>query len=662
AVIAIGQFAEAQRAVSLRLGQGIAGNVAQTGLAEVVNYPLQDPRVLHVPGTEDDEDREAIIFAPLTAREKVTGVMGVWRDKLLNGPFTQSDLEFTVGLSQQAAIAIENARLFKEAQEARAAAEQANQAKSAFLANMSHELRTPLNAIIGFTRIVRRKAEGALPEKQTDNLDKVLTSAEHLLNLINTVLDIAKIEAGRMDVQAANFSPAQLVDLCATTATPLLKPGVQLVKDYPPDLPIVHSDQDKIKQILLNLLSNAAKFTHTGTITVKAEQSDKMTRWQDDTMTRWQDDKMIGGQTDSHPVIPSSLHPVILSSPHLVISVTDTGIGMTEEALGRIFEEFQQADTSTTRQYGGTGLGLSISRSLARLLGGDITVTSMVGIGSTFTLTVPLRYGEKAQESEVSRLRAKSGDFALRAETSKPIILAIDDDPDAIDILQENLREAGYDVIGATSGEEGLAKAKAIRPNLITLDVMMPDKDGWQVLYELKANPATHDIPVIMLTIVDKKPLGLQLGAADYLVKPFDSQAMLAALQRITRANGGQHPKRLLVADDDPSVIDMVRQLLGEQYEIVSAADGVAALEAAARTRPDGILLDLLMPRLDGFGVIEQLQQNPEHRAIPIIVLTAKSLTADERARLKENVAQVIQKQGLEGEALLGELRKALAK
>ncbi len=223
---------------------------------------------------------------------------------------------------------------------------------------MSHELRTPLNAIIGFTRIVRRKAAGALPDKQLDNLDKVLTSAEHLLGLINTVLDIAKIEAGRMDVQPATFNPIALVDACATTAQPLLRPGVTLVKDIPADLPPAFSDQDKIKQILLNLLSNAAKFTHGGTITLRAT-----------------------GDAPSIVSCPSSI----------VFEVIDTGIGIAPDALGRIFEEFQQADTSTTRQYGGTGLGLSISRHLARLLGGDLTATSTPGSGSTFTLTIPVR-------------------------------------------------------------------------------------------------------------------------------------------------------------------------------------------------------------------------------------------------------------------------------
>jgi CheY-like chemotaxis protein len=340
--------------------------------------------------------------------------------------------------------------------------------------------------------------------------------------------------------------------------------------------------------------------------------------------------------------------------------VTDTGIGISEEALGRIFEEFQQADTSTTRQYGGTGLGLSISRRLARLLGGDLTATSTPGAGATFTLTLPVRYGEHPAPIETVRPEVATP-AQTRWKTEQPVVLAIDDDPDAIELLQENLADAGYQVIGVRSGDAGVQKAKALRPYAITLDIMMPNKDGWQVLHELKNDPATRDIPVILLTIVDKKALGYQLGAADYLVKPLDREALLAALQRVAHANGGIAPKRLLIVDDDPNVIDIVRQQLPENgYELAAAADGVAALETLARHRPDVILLDLMMPRLDGFGLIEQLRQRPDYASIPIVVLTAKTLSSAEAARLSESVAQVIQKQGLEENTLIRELQRAL--
>ncbi|HET7261595.1 MAG TPA: GAF domain-containing protein, partial [Casimicrobiaceae bacterium] len=588
-----------------------------------------------VPGTAPTK---CMLRVPIIVGGEVRGVIGLENVDRENA-FSESDVRLVTTLASGMSVALESARLFAETQEARTVAEHANRAKSTFLANMSHELRTPLNAIIGFTRIVRRKAEGALPEKQTDNLDKVLTSAEHLLSLINTVLDIAKIEAGRMDVTASDFDPVQLADQCVTTAAPLLKPGVTLAKAYASGLARVHSDQEKIKQIILNLLGNAAKFTHRGTITVGAATA----------------------------------------GDRLTVTVTDTGIGMTPEAIGRIFEEFQQADTSTTRKYGGTGLGLSISRSLARLLGGDITVTSEVDRGSTFTLTVPLRYSERAEvvaasvaaaaavtttvEAPAPRVDAGASEpAAITADdrAAAPLVLAIDDNPNDIEILKENLAEAGFRVVGAQGGEEGIARAKALHPKAITLDVMMPQKDGWEVLYDLKADPATREIPVVMLTIVDKKALGFALGAADYLMKPFDAEAVIAALKRVAQRNGGTAPKRILVADDDPDVIDLVTQLLGEHYEIEAVADGEAAMEALARRRPDAILLDLMMPGLDGFGVIGRLRSDPALRSIPVVVLTAKSLSAEESEGLNASVARIIQKQGLAGEALIREIEGVL--
>ncbi|MCC7118123.1 MAG: GAF domain-containing protein [Anaerolineales bacterium] len=353
AIAAVGDEAENLRNDTIQLGEGILGSIAQNKVGEIVNEVENDQRAVQITGTEVGAD-EHLLAVPLLAKGDLIGLMAVWR----NGKgkeFLDSELQFLNGLSRQAVIAVQNAKLFDEAQEARASAEYANQAKSAFLATMSHELRTPLNAIIGFTRIVLRKSGEALPDKQKENLDKVLTSAEHLLGLINTVLDIAKIEAGKMDVQASSFSINALIDQCFSTAQPLVRPAVKFVKENDMALPLIYSDQNKIKQIVLNLLSNAAKFTHAGEIKISAAHENTT----------------------------------------LKIDVADTGIGMNAEALNKIFEEFQQADSSTTREYGGTGLGLAISRNLARLLGGNLNVTSEVNKGSSFTLSIPIHYQDE---------------------------------------------------------------------------------------------------------------------------------------------------------------------------------------------------------------------------------------------------------------------------
>jgi CheY-like chemotaxis protein len=387
-----------------------------------------------------------------------------------------------------------------------------------------------------------------------------------------------------------------------------------------------------VKQILLNLLSNAAKFTHQGRILVSAS------RWKPDSI---QDITNFG------------------TAELLAVKVEDSGIGIPGEKLDAIFGEFQQADSSTTRKYGGTGLGLSISQKLATLLGGALFVSSEEEKGSTFTLVLPIRYEEDAPVSHQSL-----HEFPMKkvVDSQGPVILAIDDDPNTIYLLQENLGEAGYQVMAALNADEGLELARKHLPYAITLDIKMPTKDGWQVLHELKVDDLTKDIPVILLTVIDKKALGYRLGADDYLVKPLDEEAVLAALNRIAQSRKGAAPKRILVVDDDPDVIDLVRQLLaGTGYELENAIDGLDALEIVVKNKPDIILLDLLMPGLDGFGFIEQLRQRPDFDQVPIVVITAKTLSNDEREYLQKSVINVIQKQGLERASLINELETALS-
>jgi len=624
-----GSVTDSFAVMRFRPGEGFTGRVILTGAPMIVkDYRQEYPDSPFLAAVEEAGVR-SLIAVPLKARGALIGVLAV--DSHAPHAFREEDQQLLSALADQASIAIENAQLYeqvkrhaeeleakveartRELQEANRRLEDASRHKSEFLANMSHELRTPLNAIIGFTRLVMRRAQEVLPARQYENLEKILISAEHLLGLINDILDLSKIEAGRMEVRLGSVDLAVLVDDCLRTVEPMIRSErLQVRKEMAADLPPLWTDPDKLKQILINLLSNAIKFTDAGTVTVSARAEN--------------------GQ--------------------MAIAVADTGIGVPQDALELIFEEFRQVDSSSTRKHGGTGLGLSISRHFARLLGGDVSVRSTLGAGSTFTLILPLRY-------EVSSISTRAA-AAMRDERAAPpdgkVVLVIDDDPDVIYLLRENLGDAGYRVVGALSGQEGLQKARELKPFAITLDITMPNKDGWEVLHELKAHPATKDIPIIVVSIVDNKELGYRLGAFDYLLKPIDRDTILTALGRIAPPRG-----RLLVVDDDPVVVDMVGQLLeGEPYEVEAAADGQEALEAISRRRPDVILLDLLMPRMDGFAVIEHLRQDPEYALIPVIVLTAKTLTSAEHAVLEQGVLKVIQKRGLDRDHFIQELRGAL--
>jgi len=507
-------------------------------------------------------------------------------------------------------------------------AEQANRAKSAFLANMSHELRTPMNAIIGYSEMLQEEAEDLGQPDLIPDLEKINAAGKHLLSLINDILDLSKIEAGRMDLYLERFDLAHILDEVVSTVSPMIEKNTNRLELQLQDgLGSMRADLTKIRQALFNLLSNAAKFTENGTITLAASRENRS------------------------------------GSDWIVLAVTDTGIGIAADKLDLLFEEFTQADDSTTRNFGGTGLGLAITRRFCQMMGGDISVSSTPGEGSTFTLSVPAEVNaleaarassEQYDGGQQQAIASTSGTASRSAQT----ILVIDDDESTCDMLRRTFEKAGYDVVIATRAGEGLRQARAVMPDAITLDVMMPGMDGWSLLRTLKADGDLMHIPVIMLTMVDDKGMGYSLGAAEYLTKPVDRSRLLPLLEKYTRHDGSGE---ILIVDDSAEDRTMLcRMLEGEGWHVIEAANGERALAAVTRSLPAVIMLDLMMPVMDGFQFLHNLRKNVAWLQVPVVVLTAMELDERELAELSVKVEAVIRKAEMTPERVLEQIRHAL--
>jgi signal transduction histidine kinase/DNA-binding response OmpR family regulator len=516
----------------------------------------------------------------------------------------------------------ERRRVEDEVAAAREAAESANRTKSLFVANMSHELRTPLNAILGYSELLQEEAADLELDSFVADLGRIASAGKHLLALINDILDLSKIEAGKMEIFLEEFDLGEMIAEVVATIQPLIaENGNSLTVECGASLGTMHADQMKVRQGLFNLLSNALKFTTGGTVTVNAGRE----------------------QMDGRAWI--------------VFRVADTGIGMSAEQLVKLFQDFTQADASTTRKFGGTGLGLALTRRYSQMMGGDVTVYSEPGAGSVFTLKLPAVV-RTAEPPEPAAPAPAYGGLPGVAETlpdDASCVLVIDDDPVQRDLMQRFLGREGYRVLVAGGGDEGIRLAREMRPDAITLDVMMPDRDGWSVLADLKADADLCAIPVVMLTMVDDPRRGVALGAAEFATKPVNRRRLARLLRKYACVDG---PCPVLVVDNDPAARMLMRTMLeGEGWTVREAVNGREALEAMEAELPRLILLDLMMPEMDGFQFTDEVRRHPEWRAVPIVVVTSHDLTAVERQRLNGYVQTIVQKAGEVPHTLLERVR-----
>ncbi|MGI4795099.1 MAG: response regulator [Janthinobacterium lividum] len=555
----------------------------------------------------DDRDTETAwqhavqVQSSYEAEQRVRRADGEWRWMQVRGvPILEADGSIREWVGSHTDIT-QRKHVEEAIAAAKTAAEEANRAKSDFLANMSHELRTPLSAIIGYSEMLQEEvAEGVEPDDLLADIGKVESNARHLLGLINDVLDLSKVESGKMEIFTEDFAVDAMVnDLAGTVQTLMAKKQNELTIELAPGLGIMHSDLTKVRQVLLNLLSNAAKFTTGGTITLAVSQE--------------------GAGTDAT----------------MCFAVRDTGIGMTEEQLSRLFQRFSQADASTTRRFGGTGLGLSLTRVLVEMLGGTVSVTSVEGQGSTFSVSLPSTY---QPTEEALAENAPSADLTDHT-SNQDLVLVIDDDANQRALMTRFLHREGFAAQTAENGMVGLELARTLKPRAILCDVMMPGLDGWSVLNALKEDPELAAIPVVMVTFVEQRALAASLGAADYVLKPVQWERFKSVMDRY-RSSGGD----VLVVDDDEDTRHRVREMLERDgWAVAEAENGLEGLKQLEANRPDVVLLDLTMPVMDGFTFLEKMRGIPQTADVPVVVLTALDLTREDRRRL-QGASQILNK------------------
>ncbi|MBI3006926.1 MAG: response regulator [candidate division NC10 bacterium] len=583
-----------------RVGEGAAGQAIATG------RPAAFPDVAAAPPGRIREAYlgrgiRAILAVPVPFGPEERGAITLTYPS--PRPFTNEEVARLEAFANQVAVVLQTVRLKEEAAE-RWRLEEAHRVKNLFLANMSHELRTPLNSIIGFSSVLEEGLPGPLTEKQRRYVGHIHTSGKHLLAIINDILDLSKVEAGKIVLDPQTQLPGEILEGTSTVVRPTaLEKNVTLTLEAPADLPPLTADPVRLKQILFNLLSNAVKFTpEGGRVTVRAAQPEP----------GW-----------------------------LEIAVADTGAGLAPEDLPKLFREFSQVSTGEGRQHEGTGLGLALTKRLVELHGGTVRAESPGrGRGSTFTVRLPL-----LGPAEPAAGEAPQPPEARSEPATPPLVLIVEDEAEVARILEACLAEAGYRTLLARDGEEALHLAALHRPAVITLDLLLPGRDGWEVMAALKEDPATRGIPVVVLSVVARTRAGFAAGAVEYLEKPVNRASLLTAVGRYCVPNAGQAPPRVLVVDDDARVLEMLEDSLGRAgYAVRTAPEGEAGLALASREVPDLMVLDLLMPGLSGFEVLERLRADRQTADLPVIVYTVASLTAADRERLNREALSLVEK------------------
>ncbi|GAB4527138.1 MAG: hypothetical protein Fur0018_12660 [Anaerolineales bacterium] len=604
-------------------GRGIINEVMQT--LEPVLITLNDPLV-----AEDEKAYllehgfRTLLILPLAAKGEALGILEIaLPDEERRYTVGQMDLAMTVAAS--AAVSLENARLYEEQRQTAERLKEVDTLKTQFLANMSHELRTPLNSIIGFSRVILKGIDGPINELQEQDLSAIYNSGQHLLSLINNILDLSKIEAGKMEIAQEDVNINMMVKSVLSTAIGLTKDKpVKLLSDVDENLPIITGDNTRIRQVLLNLVSNAAKFTEDGYIKIVAKLRPRATG----------------------------------KGQEVYMAVEDTGLGISPEDQAKLFKPFSQVDGSATRKTGGTGLGLSISKRFIEMHGGEIGIISEEGRGSTFWFTLPLT---REAEEESPQEKEPSGGAQEQPETGvrRKVVLSIDDSSQVINLYQRYLENYGYDVVPLTDPARAVQTARDLQPDAITLDIMMPGTDGWTVLEALKRAPETRHIPVVVCSIVHEEEKGFSLGATDYLVKPILEEDLVQALARIAK-NGSL--QRILLVDDSEEDLRLVERTIKEHtdYEVLLAPGGQAALSVLQSSIPDAIILDLYMPDLDGFTLLETIRNDPNLASLPVVILTGGELSDEQRTLLREKSQALMHKSELKEEQFLEQLKALL--